>query len=111
MVGDRLINAGVVDQSIDATVEPGQCRVPDLARGGWVHQIAGDQLAVASGRMADDHVAGGFEEVERGLADASARPGDEDVHAVRLAPSPSCRHGPHESSTFVGSLRDIPPYP
>ena len=80
IVGDALIDAGIVDENVDLAAELVERGVPDVARRRRVHEIAGDQLVAALGRMADDAVPVFLEERVSGRADAAAGPGDEDVH-------------------------------
>jgi hypothetical protein len=48
---------GIVDQHFDAAVETAERLVPDGAGRGRIHEIARDQLAFATARMAHDLVA------------------------------------------------------
>ena len=54
MVGDGFIDAGIVDQHVDAAAEPLKRRFPDALRCRRVGQFAGDQLVAAAARMAGD---------------------------------------------------------
>ena len=54
VVGDRLEDAGIVDQHVDPAVEPVERRVPERARRGGIGEVGGDQLVAAARRMADD---------------------------------------------------------
>ena len=87
MIGDALIDAGIVDEGVDASAEPPQRRLPDFRRCCGIGEIARNQLVAAARGMADDIVTGGLEQCVSGRADAAARSGDEDVHRARLAAS------------------------
>ena len=56
IVGDGLVDAGVVDQHVDPAAELRQARFPDYSRGGRVGKVAGDQAVTARGRMAGNAV-------------------------------------------------------
>src|SRR4029079_3754245 len=92
VVCHALVDAGIVDEHVDGPVELIERRIPDVARGGGLHEVARDQRVAAFGRMADDAMAGLLEESESGRADAAARARDEDVHGGPLAPSPFSRY-------------------
>ena len=58
IISDALVNAGIVDERVDASAEPPQRRLPDSRRCGGIGEIARNQLVAAARGMADDIVAG-----------------------------------------------------
>jgi hypothetical protein len=80
IVGNAFIDSGIVDEHVDPAVELGQRRVPDVPRSCGIHEVAGDQVIAAFGRMTDNPVSVLLEERVGGRANATARAGDEDVH-------------------------------
>jgi hypothetical protein len=80
IVGDGLVNAGIVDEDVDPVVELGERRVPDLAWRFRVREVAGDQLVAAAAGMPADIVPGRFQERISRRPDTAARAGDKDVY-------------------------------
>src|SRR5947207_8278830 len=80
IIGDGLIDAGIVDQHVDLAAELIDRGVPNVARRRRAHQVTGDELIAALRRMADHTVAMFLEMRISGRADPAAGAGDEDIH-------------------------------
>src|SRR5207248_11374633 len=88
IVGDRLVDAGIVDQHVDLAVELGQGRLPDVARRRRIHEVGGDELVAALGRMADDAMPALLEKCISSSANPATGAGNEDVHGAAVSAAP-----------------------